>query len=114
MQITTTYNVGDAVFTVAKRPVVTPVTCAACGSTGYVTLTDGVKYVCPRCKAQTTTPNVEEQYVVAGTVKRILPAACPRGCRVKYEIERPPAKTAILMEMNVYATEAGAQAAITP
>ena len=106
---TTTFGVGDTVFTIIRQKVGTPVTCDICTSTGKVTL-NGESFTCPKCHGAATDQGFAK-VAVTGTVKQILVTKCTLQCKTRYLVERAT-NTVTLNEAEVFATEAAATASI--
>lgn len=108
------YDVGSPVWVVSKRSQVLPRECAACGSTGKVTLA-GEEYVCPACNGGTQLTGKEEPFAEPGVVERAIAMRCSltaSACPVRYLVRRASGKVSVYFESAVFPTEQAAQAAL--
>lgn len=108
-QLEVTYGLGDTVYTLAQRVKIVPATCAACGSTGKITL-NGEEFPCPKCQGVGHSTG-KEWYVASGMVQKISAVKCPRGCRARYTVLRE-GRPVEIEESKVYASFALATAAM--
>lgn len=104
--INTQFSVGDTVYMVATRRELAPVTCAACGSTGSITLS-GQEFRCPACGGRQTKGD-PAQVVIPFVVTSVRAVDRDGGCDISYEGQ----SVGIVPESSLFATEAAALASI--
>lgn len=108
--INTQFSVGDTAFVVVFDKSLTPAICAACNSTGKVTLA-GQQYTCPACNGRKVT-GPKSKIVVPMTIKRIIAAKCASKCQIQYEGTTEDYGVQTFPESQVFVSGAAAQASI--